>query len=158
MKLYHATSMDNLESIREYGLHSRYDGVYFSENSFSALRWIGLGKPNGHYIICEVEVKRRKGLKMGQDHSPFMEWLCPGKVWVSPKPKYTIEQVMVYEKFGQDCYKLVDRLDGFTATNQTDSPFKKRFDEKSWDEVMDKVRAHLAQETTEMNVFDELPF
>ena len=96
MKIYHTTPIKNLESIRENGLHSNYDGIYFSENAMSALKWVSLGK-GGQYAVIEIDVKGRKGLKVGTDHAPIMEFLFPGKVWVSKRPRHEISKVMIYD-------------------------------------------------------------
>jgi len=87
-KLYHATDAANLRSILEKGLISHWEGVYLTNSSESAARWMGfrlaaMGRPK--MVVIEVEVPAR-GLKQGTDHSPIMEQLFGvGKSILSPK-------------------------------------------------------------------------
>ena len=147
MKVYHTTPIKNLESIREYGLHSTYDGIYFSENALSALRWVSLGKA-GQYAVIEIDIKGRTGLKAGTDHAPIMEFLFPGKVWVSKIPRHEISKVLIYDveldssgKSG--VIKLVETMEGFVAKNTTDNPFKKKNYTDVLADLMKKIEEHL---------------
>jgi hypothetical protein len=150
MKIYHATPIKNLESIREYGLHSTYDGIYFSENAMSALKWVSLGK-GGQYAVIEIDIKGRTGLKPGTDHAPIMEFLFPGKVWVSKRARHEISKVLVYDveldssgKAGM--IKLKDTIEGFVANNTTDNPFKKKDYFLEYEEIVEKIKKHLAEQ------------
>ncbi|CAB4159425.1 hypothetical protein UFOVP699_161 [uncultured Caudovirales phage] len=88
VRLFHATSARNEESIREKGLLSKWEGVYLTDSADSAARWIGfrlaaMGEPL--MIVVEVEVDD-KTLVEGCDHSPIMVQLFGvGKSLVSPK-------------------------------------------------------------------------
>ena len=131
MKLYHATPIKNLDSIRQYGLHPTYDGIYFSENPLSALKWVSM-RGAGQYALVEITTKGRKGLKYGRDHHPIMELMFPGKVWVSQEPRQEVSKVLVYDvKLSSDGkpgrIMLVDEFGSFSAEIKTESPFKKNF-------------------------------
>lgn len=93
---YHATKYENLKSIMEHGLHSRFGEIYFSSNASSAVNWVGMGK-TGLYAVIEVQLDERR-YKPGQDHAPIMEYMFPGEVIVVNKPVYTFSRVIVYEK------------------------------------------------------------
>ena len=150
MKIYHATPIKNLESIREYGLHSNYDGIYFSENAMSALKWVSLGK-GGQYAVIEIDIKGRTGLKPGRDHAPIMEFLFPGNVWVSKRARHEISKVLVYDveldssgKAG--VIQLEETIEGFVANNTTDNPFKKKDYFLEYEEIVEKIKKHLAEQ------------
>ena len=133
MKLYHATPISNLESIREYGLHSRYDGVYFGTDRVGAARWVGIGK-NEDIAVLEIEVKNIKGLHRGTDHHPIMEAIFGTGVFVSPKPKYVFTKVYLFKLYGNEGMAVhTGELLGFTARNRKDNPFdleaQKRYEE-----------------------------
>ena len=152
MKIYHTTPIKNLESIREYCLHSNYDGIYFSENDMSALKWVSLGK-GGQYAVIEIDVKGRKGLKVGTDHAPIMEFLFPGKVWVSKTARHEISKVLIYDvkldssgKAG--VIKLVEIMEGFVAKNTTDNPLKKKNYTDELKEMMKKIEEQRGRFTT----------
>ena len=88
MKVYHATAVSNVESIKEKGLLSVWEGVYLTDSEESAQRWIGFRlKAMGHdkMAIVEAEVNPRS-LTEGTDHSPIMELIFGvGKSLLSPK-------------------------------------------------------------------------
>jgi hypothetical protein len=88
MRLYHATSANNIESIRKKGLVSRFEGVYLTDSIESAQRWIGFRlRAQGETLLAvvEVEVDETK-LEEGTDHSPLMVQLFGvGKSFLSPK-------------------------------------------------------------------------
>ena len=102
VRLFHATSARNEESIREKGLVSKWEGVYLTDTAESAARWIGfrlaaIGEPQ--MIVVEVEVEE-KGLAEGCDHSPLMVQIFGvGKSLVSPKtiPPSKIKEIHYYQ-------------------------------------------------------------
>ena len=102
VRLFHATSARNEESIREKGLLSKWEGVYLTDSAESAARWIGfrlaaMGEPL--MIVVEVEVEE-KSLVEGADHSPIMVQLFRvGKSLVSPKkiPPSKIKEIHYYQ-------------------------------------------------------------
>ena len=102
VRLFHATSARNAESIKKNGLLSRWEGVYLTDTAESATRWIGfrlaaMGEPQ--MIVVEVEVEE-KGLVEGCDHSPIMVQLFGvGKSLVSPKaiPPSKIKGIEYYQ-------------------------------------------------------------
>lgn len=102
VRLFHATSAKNAESIREKGLLSKWEGVYLTDSAESAARWIGfrlaaMGEPQ--MIVVEVEVEE-KGLVEGCDHSPVMVQIFGvGKSLVSPKtiPPSKIKEIYYYQ-------------------------------------------------------------
>lgn len=151
MKLYHATPLSNLESIREYGLHSRYDGVYLATNPVGAARWVGIGK-NEPIAVLEIEVKNLKALHIGQDHHPIMEALYNTRVYVSPKPKHIFTKVYIYEVNGDRGFCVETSVqEGFTARNRKDNPFDLEA-EKRYEEAQKIAREYI--ETIE--VFDNI--
>lgn len=74
MRVFHATSVKNLDSIKESGLQSRFEGVYFTDSLDSACRWIGFRlKAVGERVIAVAEVEMRESeLQPGTDHSELM--------------------------------------------------------------------------------------
>ena len=88
MRLYHATSANNIESIKKKGLVSQFEGVYLTDSIESAQRWIGFRlRAQGETLLAvvEVEVDETK-LEEGTDHSPLMVQLFGvGKSFLSPK-------------------------------------------------------------------------
>ena len=102
VKLYHATDADNLGSILDKGLISKWEGVYLTDSEESAARWIGfrlaaMGKPK--MVVIEVLVDD-KGLVPGTDHSPIMQTkFGVGKSILSKKsiPPSAISKVIEYK-------------------------------------------------------------
>ena len=102
VRLFHATSAKNAESIKEKGLLSKWEGVYLTDSAESATRWMGfrlaaMGEPL--MIVVEVEVEE-KTLVEGCDHSPIMVQLFGvGKSLVSPKsiPPSKIKEIHYYQ-------------------------------------------------------------
>lgn len=102
VRLFHATSARNAESIREKGLVSKWEGVYLTDSAESATRWIGfrlaaMGEPQ--MIVVEVEVDE-ESLVEGCDHSPMMvQMFGVGKSLVSPKriPPSKIKGIEYYQ-------------------------------------------------------------
>ena len=88
MRLYHATSARNVESIQKKGLISKFEGVYLTDSIESAQRWIGFrlqAQGESLLAVVEVEVDETK-LEEGTDHSPLMVQLFGvGKSFLSPK-------------------------------------------------------------------------
>jgi len=107
MRLYHATSIENVASIKEQGLKVFWEGVYLTDSIDSALRWMGfrmraMGKEN--IAVIEVEVDESK-LEEGTDHSPFMvQFFGVGKSLLSSKPipKSRIKKVHYYKLGGNE--------------------------------------------------------
>ena len=88
MKLYHATFVKNINSIKEKGLLKMWEGVYLTDSKESAMKWMGFRlKAMGEEEIAIVEVNiSPKTLVEGMDHSPLMELIFGvGKSLVSPK-------------------------------------------------------------------------
>jgi hypothetical protein len=102
VRLFHATSARNAESIKKNGLLSKWEGVYLTDSAESATRWIGfrlaaMGEPQ--MIVVEVEVDEET-LVEGCDHSPIMVQLFGvGKSLVSPKriPPSKIKEIYYYQ-------------------------------------------------------------
>ena len=102
VRLFHATSAKNAESITKNGLLSKWEGVYLTDSAESAARWIGfrlaaMGEPL--MIVVEVEVEE-ESLVEGTDHSPIMVQLFGvGKSLVSPKsiPPNKIKGIEYYK-------------------------------------------------------------
>lgn len=88
MRAFHATSFKNIDSIKDKGIKSRFDGVYLTDSEESALRWMGFRyKAMGEDLIAVIEVEvNEEDLVEGIDHSPIMEKLFGvGRSLVSPK-------------------------------------------------------------------------
>ena len=88
MRAFHATSFKNIDSIKDKGIESRFDGVYLTDSEESALRWMGFRyKAMGEDLIAVIEVEvNEEDLVEGVDHSPIMEKLFGvGRSLVSPK-------------------------------------------------------------------------
>jgi hypothetical protein len=102
MRLYHATSANNIESIQKKGLVSRFEGVYLTDSIESAQRWIGFrlrAKGETLLAVVEVEVDENKIVE-GTDHSPMMVTIFGvGKSFLSPKniPAKKIVEIHLYE-------------------------------------------------------------
>ena len=75
MKLYHGTSVKNVESIMEKGLLKKFEGVYLTDSKDSAVKWIGFRlKAMGEDQVAVVEVEvSPNSLIEGNDHSPLMQ-------------------------------------------------------------------------------------
>ena len=88
IRLYHATSARNAESIKKNGLLSKWEGVYLTDSEESACRWMGfrmaaVGEPV--MAVIEVEVDEEDTVE-GMDHSPLMEQIFGvGKSILHPK-------------------------------------------------------------------------
>ena len=102
VRLVHATSAKNEESIVQNGLLKKWEGVYLTDSAESAARWIGFrlaAQGEDAMIVVEVEVNNR-GLIEGTDHSPIMVKLFGvGKSLVSPKsiPAKAIKEIHYYK-------------------------------------------------------------
>ena len=101
LKLYHATRVGNVQSIKEKGLIAYWEGVYLTDSIESAIRWMGFrlrAIGENELAIIEVEVSD-KHLVEGNDHSPFMEqFFGVGKSILSLKsiPRSSIKRVHYY--------------------------------------------------------------
>lgn len=103
IKLFHATSAKNIESIKADGLKSRWEGVYFTDSAESACRWIGfrLGAM-GEDIVAVVEVEIPKSWVVeGSDHSPLMQQIfgC-GESFLVPRkrvPQTRIKEIHYFK-------------------------------------------------------------
>lgn len=88
VRLFHATSAKNAESIKKFGLLSKWEGVYLTDSAESATRWMGFrlaAMGEELMIVVEVEVEE-KTLVEGDDHSPLIVQLFGvGKSLLSPK-------------------------------------------------------------------------
>ena len=102
IRLFHATSAKNAESIREKGLLSKWEGVYLTDSAESASRWMGFrlaAMGESLMIVVEVEVEEET-LVEGTDHSPLMVQLFGvGKSLVSPEsiPPSKIKDIHYYQ-------------------------------------------------------------
>jgi RNA:NAD 2'-phosphotransferase (TPT1/KptA family) len=98
LRLFHATAVENVDSILEQGLLSKWEGVYLTDSAESATRWMGFrfaAMGINKFAVIEVEVSRR-GLVEGIDHSPIMHTLFgAGKSILSTKsiPPSAIKEV-----------------------------------------------------------------
>ena len=143
---YHATKYENLKSIMEHGLHSRFGEIYFSSSAISAVRWVGAGQ-TGLYAVIEVKLDERK-YKPGQDHAPIMEYMFPGEVIVVNKPVYTFSRVMVYEKKEHATMLHNVVSEKHIIKNKPKAPWYKSKEQKAqeWDVLMEDLKKRL-QET-----------
>lgn len=75
IKLYHGTSMKNLEAIQKEGLKQFWEGIYLTDSIESAQRWTGFRlRANGERELAVIEVEvDESNLEEGCDHSPMME-------------------------------------------------------------------------------------
>lgn len=102
MRLYHATSIKNVDSIKSQGLKVMWEGVYLTDSIESATRWIGFrlaASGENTMAVIEVEVSD-KHLVEGNDHSPFMEKIFGvGKSILSlkPIPKSRIKKIHYFK-------------------------------------------------------------
>jgi hypothetical protein len=89
LRLFHATAVENVDSILEKGLLSKWEGVYLTDSAESASRWMGFrfaAMGIDKFAVIEVEVSPR-GLVEGNDHSPIMHTMFgAGNSILSPKP------------------------------------------------------------------------
>jgi hypothetical protein len=101
-RLFHATSIENVQSIKEKGLISKFDGVYLTDSMESACRWMAFRfKAMGKDLmaVIEVEVNESKLIE-GSDHSPMMVQLFGvGRSLVSERniPKSRIKKVHYFK-------------------------------------------------------------
>lgn len=98
LRLFHATAVENVDSILEKGLLSKWEGVYLTDSAESAARWMGFrfaAMGIDTFAVIEVELSSR-GLVEGSDHSPIMHTLFgAGKSILSTKsiPPWAIREV-----------------------------------------------------------------
>lgn len=88
IRLFHGTSVKNVESICKKGLLAKWEGVYLTDSIESAQRWCGFklrAMGESELAVIEVEVDPTK-LVEGNDHSETMVKLFGvGKSLVSTK-------------------------------------------------------------------------
>ena len=140
-KFYHATKLENLKSILEHGLHSRFgDEIYFSSNAISAVNWVGAGS-TGHYAVIQVMLDEKQYVK-GQDHAPIMEFMFPGEVVVVDKPIYDFSAVLVYNK--KEHATMLDHIVSYKHKIQgkPKAPWYKSKEQhnQEWNKIMEEVK------------------
>ena len=101
-RFFHATSIENVQSIREKGLIAKYGEVYLTDSLDSACRWMGFRlKAMGQDIMAVIEVEADETkLIEGCDHSPMMVQLFGvGKSLVSEKsiPKSRVKKIHYFK-------------------------------------------------------------
>jgi len=105
MRLFHATAIENVESIKEKGLLSKFEGVYLTDSLDSACRWIGFrleAMGQDQLAVIEVDVDEET-LEEGVDHSPLMVKLFGvgrSLLSIDPIPAEKIKEVH-YFKIGE---------------------------------------------------------
>lgn len=101
IRAFHGTAHENIDSIREKGLISKFEGVYLTDSVDSACRWTGMRiQPGGKLAVIEVEVEE-DDLEEGIDHSPRMVTLFGvGKSLVSTEsiPPENIIEIHEFQK------------------------------------------------------------
>lgn len=107
--LFHATSVKNVESIKEKGLlKSIFEGgVYLTDSADSAARWMGFRLAAvGEDILAVIEVEvEEDNLTEGMDHSPMMQQLfgCGESiVHIGDIPSDQIKDIHYYGKAERD--------------------------------------------------------
>lgn len=101
-RFFHATAIENVQSIKEKGLIAKYGEVYLTDSIESACRWMGFRlKAMGQDVmaVIEVEVDENK-LTEGMDHSPMMVQIFGvGKSLVSEKsiPKSRVKRIHYFK-------------------------------------------------------------
>ena len=101
-RFFHATSIENVQSIRDKGLIAKYGEVYLTDSLDSACRWMGFRlKAIGQDIMAVIEVEADETkLIEGCDHSPMMVQLFGvGKSLVSEKsiPKSRVKKIHYFK-------------------------------------------------------------
>ena len=100
VRLFHGTSVDNLDSILETGLKSKFEGVYLTDSAESAARWIGFRLQGAEQmVVIEVEVTMEHIVE-GMDHSEFMvTYFKVGKSLLSLKniPPGNIKDIHMFQ-------------------------------------------------------------
>jgi len=75
IRLFHGTSIINVDSIKKEGIKAIWEGVYLTDSLESATRWVGfrLATQGEKFVaVIEVEVNNDEKLVEGNDHSQFM--------------------------------------------------------------------------------------
>lgn len=75
IRLFHGTSINNVDSIKKEGIKAIWEGVYLTDSLESATRWVGfkLATQGEKFVaVIEVEVNNDEKLVEGNDHSQFM--------------------------------------------------------------------------------------
>jgi hypothetical protein len=102
MRLFHATAIENVQSIKEKGLLPKFGEVYLTDSVESACRWMGFrfsAMGIDTFAVVEAEVDETKLIE-GTDHSPMMVQLFRvGKSLVSEKriPKSRIKRIHYFK-------------------------------------------------------------
>jgi hypothetical protein len=102
MRLFHATAIENVQSIKEKGLLPKFGEVYLADSVESACRWMGFrfaAQGIDTFAVIEAEVDKTK-LVEGTDHSPMMVQLFGvGRSLVSEKriPKSRIKKIHYFK-------------------------------------------------------------
>ena len=100
--MFHGTSIDNVESIKEKGILSKFEGVYLTSSLDSACRWVAFKlKAMGQrkFAVIEVEIEKSK-LEEGCDHSPLMVQLFgvgDSKLSSESIPPENIKEIHLFE-------------------------------------------------------------
>lgn len=100
-RYFHATRIQNVESIKREGLIPKFGEVYLTDSLDSALKWMGFRfQAMGDELMAIIEVEANpNSLVEGTDHSPLMQKLfgC-GKSLVSHQkiPKSRIKKIHYY--------------------------------------------------------------
>ncbi len=102
MRLFHGTSIRNVDSIKSTGLTSKFEGVYLTDSLESAIRWIGFRlriTGEEEMAVVEVDVDETK-LEEGTDHSPLMVMMFGvgrSLLSVKPIPKSRVKKVHYFK-------------------------------------------------------------
>jgi hypothetical protein len=103
IRLFHGTSINNVDSIKKEGIKAIWEGVYLTDSLESATRWVGfkLATQGEKFVaVIEVEVNNDEKLVEGNDHSQFMvDIFGVGKSILSLKsiPKSRIKKVHYFK-------------------------------------------------------------
>lgn len=104
-KLYHGTSVKNVESILETGLKQSVfeQAVYLTESAESAARWTGFklsAMGEDTLAVIEVIVDESK-LSPGQDHSPMMQTMFGAGESILHEGDITTDEILNVIYFGK---------------------------------------------------------
>jgi hypothetical protein len=105
-KLYHGTSVKNVDSILETGLKISIfeQAVYLTESAESAARWTGFklsAMGEDTLAVIEVEVEEDK-LSPGCDHSPMMQAIFGAGESILHEGDITTESILNVIYFGKE--------------------------------------------------------
>ena len=104
-KLYHGTSVKNVEGILSEGISKFWEGVYLTDSAESAARWCGFklkAMGENQVAVIEVEVDESK-LTDGCDHSDMMVKLFGVGAALLHEGAVPLDQVknVIYYGFGK---------------------------------------------------------